>query len=137
MKPFLLGVTLLVSASLGATQGNEKWAWKLLHFTRTNVATSEAMETFGKAPSGYLQLGRDGRMMMLVVKDERPSPAEPEKMTDQQRGTFQDDDRVWRNVHVRWQGAAVSAGCDVEPGVYRNGIGAAGDAGRAEADVDG
>jgi hypothetical protein len=87
MKPFLLGVVLLVAAGLGTAQGHEELAgtWKLLHFTRTDVATGEAMETFGKAPSGYLQLGRDGRMLMLVVKDQRPNPAEPEKMTDQQR----------------------------------------------------
>src|SRR5580693_9678736 len=87
MRTFLLGLTLVVAGGLRAAQGNEELAgtWKLLQFTRTNVATGDAMETFGKAPSGYLQLGRDGRMMMLVVKDERPNPPEPEKMTDQER----------------------------------------------------
>jgi hypothetical protein len=87
MKTVWLGVVLLVAAGLGVAQGHEELAgtWKLLRFTRTDVATGEAMETFGKAPSGYLQLGRDGRMMMLVVKEGRATPPDPEKMTDQQR----------------------------------------------------
>jgi hypothetical protein len=59
--------------------------WRLVRFTRTNVATGEAQDTFGKAPSGFIQFGRDGRMMMLVVKEPRTAPAEPEKMTDQER----------------------------------------------------
>jgi Lipocalin-like domain len=59
--------------------------WRLVRFTRTIVATGEAQDTFGKTPSGFIQFGRDGRMMMLVVKDQRPAPPDPEKMTDQQR----------------------------------------------------
>jgi hypothetical protein len=59
--------------------------WRLVRFTRTIVATGEAQDTFGRAPSGFIQFGRDGRMMMLVTKDPRPAPPEPEKMTDQQR----------------------------------------------------
>jgi hypothetical protein len=79
MKTFLLGVVLLVAAGLGVAQGHEELVgtWKLLRFTRTDVATGEAMETFGKAPSGYLQLGGDGRMMMLVVKEGRATPPDP------------------------------------------------------------
>ena len=59
--------------------------WRLVRFTRTIVATGEALDTFGKAPSGFIQFGHEGRMMMLVTKDPRPSPPEPEKMTDQER----------------------------------------------------
>lgn len=59
--------------------------WRLVRFTRTIVATGEAQDTFGKTPSGFIQFGRDGRMTMLVVKDQRPAPPDPEKMTDQQR----------------------------------------------------
>ncbi|HEY1472027.1 MAG TPA: lipocalin-like domain-containing protein [Candidatus Acidoferrum sp.] len=59
--------------------------WRLVRFTRTIVATGEALDTFGKTPSGFIQFGRDGRMMMLLVKDQRAAPPEPEKMTDQQR----------------------------------------------------
>jgi hypothetical protein len=59
--------------------------WRLVRFTRTNVATGEAQDTFGKTPSGFIQFGRDGRMMMLVVKEQRAAPPEPEKMTEQQR----------------------------------------------------
>jgi len=66
---------------------NEKLVgtWRLVRFTRTNVATGGAQDTFGKVPSGFIEFGRDGRMMMLVVKEQRTVPPEPEKMTDQQR----------------------------------------------------
>jgi hypothetical protein len=60
-------------------------SWRLVRFTRTILATGETVETFGKKPSGYIQFGRDGRMMMLIVKDVRPSPPDPEKMTDPER----------------------------------------------------
>ena len=70
-----------------AGAANEQLAgtWRLVRFTRTNVATGEAQDTFGKAPSGFIQFGSDGRMMMLVVKEQRAAPPEPEKMTEQQR----------------------------------------------------
>ena len=32
-----------------------------------------------------MNYGRDGRMMSLIVKDERPRPADLAKMTDQER----------------------------------------------------
>lgn len=75
------------AAGLSPTPADEELAgtWQLVRFTRTIVATGEAQETFGKAPSGFIQFGRDGRMMMFVVKDQRPSPPDPEEMTDQQR----------------------------------------------------
>ncbi len=75
------------AVTLSPAPANEELVgtWRLVRFTRTIVATGEAMETFGKTPSGFIQFGRDGRMMMLVVKDQRPAPPEPEKMTDQQR----------------------------------------------------
>jgi hypothetical protein len=133
MRTFLLGLTLVVAGGLRGAQGNEELAgtWKLLQFTRTNVATGDAMETFGKAPSGYLQLGRDGRMMMLVVKDERPNPPEPEKMTDQERaelfktmiaygGTYTFDGKTLRyHLDVTWNQAYT--GTDVVRQVTREG----------------
>ncbi len=75
------------AAGLSPTPANEELVgtWRLVRFTRTIVATGEAQETFGKAPSGLIQFGSDGRMMMFVVKDQRPSPPDPEEMTDQQR----------------------------------------------------
>ena len=75
------------AAKLTPAPANEQLAgtWRLVRFTRTNVATGEAQDTFGKAPSGFIQFGSDGRMMMLVVKEQRAAPPEPEKMTEQQR----------------------------------------------------
>jgi hypothetical protein len=91
--------------------------WRLVRFTRTIVATGEAQDTFGKTPSGFIQFGRDGRMSMLVVKDQRPAPPDPEKMTDQQRsdlfrtmiaygGTYTFDGKtVTSHLDVTWNQA--------------------------------
>ena len=75
------------AAKLTPAPANEELVgtWRLVRFTRTNVATGEAQDTFGKRPSGFIQFGRDGRMMMLVVKEQRTAPPEPEKMTDEER----------------------------------------------------
>ena len=87
MKTFFFTLALFASAAMSPAPENEQLvgSWRLVHFTRTILATGETVETFGKAPSGCIQFGRDGRMMMLIAKDERPSPPDPEKMTDQQR----------------------------------------------------
>jgi len=57
----------------------------LVSFTQTIVATGETIDIFGKAPRGFMNYGRDGRRMPLIVKDERPRPADLAKMTDQER----------------------------------------------------
>jgi hypothetical protein len=59
--------------------------WRLLSCTQTVVATGETIHIFGKAPRGFIQYGRDGRMMVLIVHEERPKPAGLATMTDQER----------------------------------------------------
>jgi hypothetical protein len=82
--------------------------------TRQVVGTNVTTDIFGKAPRGFLSYGRDGRMMALVVKDERPRPADLAKMTDDERaslfrtmiaygGTFTFDGRtVTHHVVISW-----------------------------------
>jgi hypothetical protein len=48
--------------------------YRLISFQRTVVATGETTEPLGKAPKGYIIFGRDGRMMVLLVGDNRPTP---------------------------------------------------------------
>ncbi|MGH8611440.1 MAG: lipocalin-like domain-containing protein [Gammaproteobacteria bacterium] len=82
----LLG-TLVLPTSIHAEAGNEELygTWRLVSYAQTIVATGETTEIFGKAPRGFVNYGRDGRMMVLIVKDERPKPADLAKMTDQER----------------------------------------------------
>lgn len=59
--------------------------WRLIKFQRTIAATGETIEQYGKEPVGFLNYGRDGRMMTIVVGEGRSSPADPARVTDQKR----------------------------------------------------
>ena len=88
--------------------------WRLVSFTRTIVATGETTDIFGKAPHGFISYSRDGRMMVLYVKDERPKPTDLAKMTDQERadlfktmvaygGTYTFDGKtITHHVDISW-----------------------------------
>lgn len=88
--------------------------WRLVSYTRQVVGTAESADLFGKAPHGFLNYGRDGRMIAIIVKENRPKPADLAKMTDQERaelfntviayaGTFKvDGSRVVHNVDISW-----------------------------------
>ncbi|MGH8611080.1 MAG: lipocalin-like domain-containing protein, partial [Gammaproteobacteria bacterium] len=87
MKIATFIATLGLLTSINAASENEELygTWRLVSFTQTIVATGETVDIFGKAPRGFINYGRDGRMMVLFVKDERPNPADLAKMTDQER----------------------------------------------------
>ncbi len=88
--------------------------YRLISYERTIVATGQTANSFGKAPQGYIIYGRDGRMMVLMVKDERPNPKNLATMTDQERadlfrtmiaysGTYEFDGKtVTHHVDVSW-----------------------------------
>jgi hypothetical protein len=59
--------------------------WRLLSFTQTLLASGETVDVFGKAPQGFISYGEDGRMLVLMVKDGRPKPADLASMTDPER----------------------------------------------------
>jgi Lipocalin-like domain len=119
MKVLILAFALLFSSAAAPPPSNQELigSWRLIHFTRTIVATGQTLETFGKTPSGFIQFGKDGRMMMLIVKDQRPSPPDPEKMTDEERaelfrtmiayaGTYTFDGKtLWCHLDVTWNQA--------------------------------
>ena len=88
--------------------------WRLMSFTQTILATGETIDVFGKAPQGFINYGRDGRMMVLMVKDARPEPSDLAAMTDQERvelfktmvayaGTYTVDSRtVTHHLDISW-----------------------------------
>ena len=59
--------------------------YKLISSTRKILDTGEVSNTWGKNPKGFITYGKDGRMLVLIVSDDRPKPESVEKMNDQQR----------------------------------------------------
>jgi hypothetical protein len=58
--------------------------YRLVSSTRTIVDTGQVIDSFGNNPSGFIMYSEDGRMMVLIVRGDRPKPTH-EDMTDQQR----------------------------------------------------
>ena len=88
--------------------------YRLVSVQQIVTATGETRDMYGKAPQGYIIYGRDGRMMVIFVKDERPQPSDLAKMTDQERaslfksmvaysGTYDFDGKsVTHHIDVSW-----------------------------------
>ena len=88
--------------------------WKIVSSTRKLIDTGEVENAWGKNPKGYITYGKDGRMMFIVVFDDRPKPESLEKITDQQKaglfstmsayaGTYKfDGNKVEHHVDVSW-----------------------------------
>ena len=88
MKASTLVGTLVLStcllAPLGANAQVEQLygTWRLVSWTREVVGTGERTDFFGKAPRGFLAYGRDGRMSVIIVRENRPNPTDLTKLTD-------------------------------------------------------
>ena len=59
--------------------------WKLVSTKRTNVATGDATDTLGPNPQGFFMYGRDGRMMVIEARSDRPMAESIDKISEQQR----------------------------------------------------
>jgi hypothetical protein len=88
--------------------------YKLISSTRKVLDTGEVLDTWGKHPNGFIIYGKEGRMLVLIVRRDRPKPESVEKITDQQRadlhrsmtaygGTYKfDGRRVEHYVDISW-----------------------------------
>jgi Lipocalin-like domain len=88
--------------------------YSLIRSTRKIVDTGEVLDTWGKNPKGFITYGKDGRMLVLIVSDNRPKPESLAKMTDQQQaalfrtmsaygGTYKfDGERVEHHIDISW-----------------------------------
>ena len=81
---FALGITALSSSAFA---GNEEivGTWKLVSSQRKIVATGATVDTYGANPRGWIMYGPDNRVMVLILRSDRPKPESLDKMTDQQR----------------------------------------------------
>ena len=81
----LSSLTLLVPLSAQSLAGPEElWGTYRLVGTTAKLLETGEEESYGPE-SGHIIYGRDGRMMVLLVRGDRPKPESLEKMTDQQR----------------------------------------------------
>jgi len=113
---FLAGffLVLLISTTILAADEQFYGTWRLVSFTRTVLATGETTDIYGKSPRGFINYGRDGRMLVLIVSDKRPKPPDLAKMTDQERvelfkttiaygGTYTYDGKtITHHVDISW-----------------------------------
>ena len=76
---------LIFSVGPIAAQEVLEGTWKLVSSTRTNTTTGATTDSFGPSPLGYIMYGKDGRMMVLITRSDRPKPDNTDKMTDEQR----------------------------------------------------
>lgn len=49
--------------------------WKLVSYSGEDVATGTRTDVMGAHPSGYIEYGRDGRMLVIIVGTDRRKPA--------------------------------------------------------------
>jgi hypothetical protein len=111
---FFTGLFWLASNTFVAADERFFGTWRLVSFTRIVLATGETTDIFGKSPRGFLNYGRDGRMLALLVSDKRPKPADLAKMTDQERvelfkstiaygGTYTYDGKtITHHIDISW-----------------------------------
>jgi hypothetical protein len=78
-------VAAVVMLPLTAVAAEEKLAgtYKLVSSTRTLVDSGQ-VETYSKE-QGFITYGNDGRMLVLIIRGDRPKPESLATMTDQQR----------------------------------------------------
>lgn len=48
--------------------------WRMLSWKRVLVGSGEESDAFGRNPFGYINYSPDGRVMVFVLKSERPRP---------------------------------------------------------------
>lgn len=86
--------------------------YKLISEQRKIVDTGEIVAI--PNPLGYITYGKDGRMLVLIVRRPRPQPESSDKITDQQRaelqrtmvaygGTYKfDGSKVEHHIDIAW-----------------------------------
>src|ERR1700726_3575023 len=80
-----LSVAVLLAQSSTADELDVIGTYRLVSSERVIVTTGETEDSFGSNPSGFITYGRDGRMMVIIVRSGRSKPEAVDRMTDQQR----------------------------------------------------
>jgi hypothetical protein len=108
-----IAITLIASQGVNAQGDQLTGTWRLISSTRQIPDTEETIDTLGKV-NGFLNYGLDGRMLVIIVKANRPKPVDQTKITDQERvelfntmlaygGTFKFDGKtVTHDLDISW-----------------------------------
>ena len=57
--------------------------WKLVSYVREEVASGAKSDVMGAHPSGYINYGPDGRMIVIIVGSDRKKPGGPVATPDE------------------------------------------------------
>ena len=68
---------LSAQADQGSIQKQILGTWKLVSYTREEVPSGTKSDVMGSHPSGYINYGSDGRMMVIIVGTDRKKPSGP------------------------------------------------------------
>jgi hypothetical protein len=74
----LLAVSLLGQAqTTGASSDQQRFVgtWRLVSYIGEQVPSGARSDVMGPKPSGYINYGADGRMMVIIVASDRKKPA--------------------------------------------------------------
>ncbi len=74
----VLGLPCLLSAQTNQANSIEQailGTWKLVSYVREELPSGAKSDVMGAHPSGYINYGRDGRMMVIIVGSNRNKPA--------------------------------------------------------------
>ncbi|MEE7451479.1 hypothetical protein MRF4_28970 [Methylobacterium radiotolerans] len=115
---------VLIASGLGISAGRALEAdavvgtWRLVTATRKIVDTGETVDAYGGPnPTGWINYGRDGRMMVVCAYEGRDRPVANDKMSDADRiklhktffayaGTYRfEGDRIIHDIDTSWNEA--------------------------------
>ena len=120
----VIAAIALLAGLFGASEMNQTAAeqasanpllgtWKMLAWTRELTASGQKSDALGPNPNGWITYGRDGRMMVVVVRSDRKPPAvlvptDPERIALYSSmlaygGTYTvDSEKVTHNIDISW-----------------------------------
>ena len=105
---------LIFSSIVFSGENSLEGTYKLISSTRKVLDTGEVINTYGESPIGYIMYGKDGRMLALIVRAERPKAKKIEDLTQDQKaalfstmlaygGTYKFDGKsVQHNIDISW-----------------------------------
>jgi hypothetical protein len=88
MRTTMLALAIVaLSSPASATDDEFYGTYKLIKTSRIILDTGEEI-TFGGREHGFITYSKDGRMMVLSLRGERPKPESIDKTTDQERAVL-------------------------------------------------
>ena len=119
--PFVLGIFAFISgasAQMDAASSDPQkllGTWKLVSYVGEEIPSAAKSDVMGPRPSGYINYGPDGRMIVIIVGSDRKKPAGPVATQEEAQalirgmlayaGTYTVDSRaktVTHHIDISW-----------------------------------